>query len=122
MHDRHVLWNPDRANQFLSQLQRQSAAGSAPPSVAANPFSPWTKWSHSFRTWLVFAESDFEVDLGSVEEHLDGPVDLTMATPGAAPVSSRDLPGPFSRKKKCLQHFTNRLLRKYRMDDIFPNC
>ena len=58
----------NRPNEFGSSSHDQDLAG-------------WAEWSHSFRTWLVFAESDFEVDLGLVEEHLDGPVDLTMATP-----------------------------------------
>ena len=66
----------NRPNDFGSSSHDQDLAG-------------WAEWSHSFRTWLVFAESEFEVDLGLVEDHLDGPVDLTMATPARVARSQR---------------------------------
>ena len=49
----------------------------------------WAEWSHGFKTWLIFAESLFEVDLKLVEDNLGGPVDLTGAAPDRVARSQR---------------------------------
>ena len=36
----------------------------------------WQDWSHSFRSWLVFADGEYERILRVVEEHLDSPISI----------------------------------------------
>ncbi|CAE7237703.1 GIP [Symbiodinium sp. CCMP2592] len=67
-------------------LNRPSEFGSG---VHDNDLANWSEWSHSFRTWLVFAESQFEQDLKLVEDNLQGPVDLTGASPDRIARSQR---------------------------------
>ena len=40
----------------------------------------WLEWSHSFKSWLFFAEQGYENDLKLVESNLDRAVDLTLAS------------------------------------------
>ena len=57
-------------------LNRPTEFGSA---VHDNDVAQWAEWSHSFRTWLVFADHEYETDLKIVEENLNTPVDLSTA-------------------------------------------
>ena len=52
-------------------LNRPASFGSASHDV---DLSTWHDWSHSFRTWLVFADQAFEAELQSLESNLDKPV------------------------------------------------
>ena len=67
-------------------LNRPSEFGSA---VHDSDLASWAEWSHGFKTWLIFAESLFEVDLKLVEDNLGGPVDLTGAAPDRIARSQR---------------------------------
>ena len=56
------------ANEILNRL---ASFGSASHD---HDLSVWHDWSHSVRTWLVFADQAFETELQAVESNLDKPV------------------------------------------------
>ena len=61
-------------------LNRPASFGSASHD---HDLSVWHDWSHSFRTWLVFADQGFETELQAVESNLDKPVVMSgMKTAG----------------------------------------
>ena len=67
-------------------LNRPASFGSASHDV---DLSTWHDWSHSFRTWLVFADQAFEAELQSLESNLDKPVVMSGMSEETAARSRR---------------------------------